>query len=124
MPAYDGERYSPPAAVARVMVHNLATGATSVDVPMVLDSGADVSALPRSVVDALALGASDRVYEIMAYDNSVRVCGAVLADVIFMRGHFKGQFVVLDQEVGILGRNILNHFVVTLDGPRLAWDAR
>lgn len=46
------------------------------------------------------------------------------AEVVFMRGHFKGQFIVLDQDDGVLGRNILNHFIVTLDGPSLKWDVR
>jgi hypothetical protein len=91
---------------------------------MVLDSGADISALPRGVVDALALAPGDRAYEVMAYDNTVRECLSVRAEVVFLRGHFTGQFVVLDQEVGVLGRNILNHFVVTLDGPHLEWDAQ
>ena len=75
-------------------------------------------------VDALALAPGDRAYEVMAYDNTVRECHSVHAEVVFMRGRFKGAFVVLDQEIGVLGRNILNHFVVTLDGPRLEWDAR
>jgi hypothetical protein len=124
MPAYDDERYSPAAAVALVVVRNLDSGVTVDDVSMILDSGADISALPRAVVDALALPQADRAYEILAYDNTVRSCSSVSAEVVFMRGRFKGQFVVLDQDVGVLGRNILNHLVLTLDGPRHVWDAR
>jgi len=124
MPAYDIERYSPAAAVAAVSVRNVASGASVDEVSMVLDSGADISALPKAVVDALTLAVGDRAYEVMAYDNSVRVCPTVRAEVVFMRGHFKGQFIVADQADGVLGRNILNHFIVTLDGPRLEWDVR
>ena len=51
MPAYDSERYSPAAAVATVSVGNLVSGARVDEVSMVVDSGADVSALPRAVVD-------------------------------------------------------------------------
>ena len=124
MPVYDDVRYSPPAAVATVSVSNLDSGAISDDVPMLLDSGADISALPKAVVDALALPFADRAYDVMAYDNRVRACQSVHAGVVFLRGHFKGRFIVLDQDVGVLGRNILNHFVVTLDGPHLEWHAR
>jgi hypothetical protein len=124
MPANDSERYSPAAAVATVGVRNLASGAIVDEVSMVLDSGADISALPKAVVDALALAVGDRVYEVMAYDNTVRECPTVRAEVVFMRGRFKGQFIVLDQDDGVLGRNILNHFIVTLDGPSLKWDVR
>jgi len=124
MPAYDSERYAPAAAVATVSVRNLDSGAGVDEVRMVLDSGADISALPKAVVDALALAVGDRAYEVMAYDNTVRECLAVRAEVVFMRGHFKGQFIVLDQDAGVLGRNILNRFSVTLDGPRLEWEVR
>ena len=89
---------------------------------MLLDTGADISALPKGVVDALALPAGDRTYEVMAYDNTVQECSTVRGEVVFMRGHFKGQFIVVDQHVGVLGRNILNHLVVTLDGPGLEWN--
>lgn len=124
MPAYDSERYSPAAAVATVSVRNLASGASVDEVSMVLDSGADISALPKAVVDALTLAVGDRAYEVMAYDNTVRECPTVRAEVVFMRGHFKGQFIVLDLDDGVLGRNILNHFIVTLDGPSLEWEVR
>jgi hypothetical protein len=67
---------------------------------------------------------ADQAYEVMAYDNTVRACQSVRAEVVFLRGHFKGQFIVLDQDVGVLRRNLLNHLVVTLDGPRLEWNAR
>ena len=90
MPTYDGERYSPAAAVATVSVRDLASGATVDEVSMLLDSGADISALPKTVVDALALPVGDRAYEVMAYDNSVRECLTVGAEVVFMRGRFKG----------------------------------
>ena len=73
---------------------------------MLLDSGADISGLPRPVVEALALPIGDQSYEIMAYDNSTRECATVLAEIVFLRGHFKGQFIVLDHEVGVLGRNV------------------
>ncbi len=89
-----------------------------------MDSRADISALPKTVVDALALPVGDRAYDVMAYDNSVRECLTVGAAVVFMRGRFKGQYIVLDQDVGVLGRNILNHLVMTLDGPRLEWNVR
>jgi hypothetical protein len=91
---------------------------------MVLDSGADISALPRAVVDALTLAVGDRAYEVMRYDNTVRECPTVSPEIVFMRGHFNGQFIVLDQDDGVLGRNILNHFIVTLDGPSLEWEVR
>jgi hypothetical protein len=107
-----------------VTVRDPASGATIDDVSMLLDSGADISALSKAVVDALELAAGERAYQVMAFDNTVRERLAVRAEVVFLRGHFKGLFIVVDQDVGVLGRNILNNFVVMLDGPRLEWDVR
>ena len=82
MPAYHDERYSPPAAVARVSMRNLDSSASIDGISMLLDSGADISPLPRTVIDALALPFSDRIYEVMAYDNTVRPCPAAHAEVL------------------------------------------
>lgn len=34
---------------------------------------------------------------------------------------FRGQFLVIDEEVGVLGRNILNALALLLDGPQQTW---
>jgi hypothetical protein len=88
MPAYDSDRFSPAAAVATVSVRSLDSGAVVDAVDMVLDSGADISALPNAVVETLGLVFTDTSYEIMAYDNSLRTCRSVQAEVVFMRGKF------------------------------------
>jgi hypothetical protein len=43
MPAYDATRFTPPAPLAKVTLRNPANGAALPDVPMLLDSGADVT---------------------------------------------------------------------------------
>lgn len=47
MPAYDAERFAPPAPVARVALRHSETGARLPDVPMLIDCGADV--MPHAV---------------------------------------------------------------------------
>lgn len=36
---------------------------------------------------------------------------------------FRGPFVVAESDYGLLGRNILNQLVCTLDGPGQVWSA-
>src|SRR4051794_18465058 len=115
MPTYDGQHFSPPAPVATVSVMNPDTGATLSSVGMLIDTGADISVLPESAVESLVLPAGDRAYEVMGYDNSVRERPSVRATLVFSRRRFTGQFLVLDQEVGVLGSDVLNHFVLALD---------
>lgn len=124
MPKYDGQRFSPAAPTGTVSITNPDTGSTLSGVSVLLDTGADISVLPRSAVDALGLPAAGSDYEVMAYDNTVRECRAVRAEVVFLRKRFKGQFLVLDQEVGVLGRDVLNYVLLILDGPHLEWESR
>lgn len=53
MPGYNEDQYSPAASVATVSVPALASGATVDEISMLLDSGADISALPKRIVDEL-----------------------------------------------------------------------
>ena len=124
MPTYDGERFSPPAPLALVTITNPVTQATLANVAMLIDSGADISVLPKAAAESLALPLGDGAYEVLAYDNSVSEQPSVRADVVFLRRKYKGQFLVLDQEVGVLGRDILNHVSLLLDGPNLTWEPR
>jgi hypothetical protein len=46
----------------------------------------------------------------------------VLLELVFLGKRFKGQFLLVDQPFGVLGRNIMNSIVILLDGPRSQWD--
>ncbi len=47
MPAYNASAFRPPAPVAHVIVKSPTTNHVVAGVPMLIDSGADVSLLPR-----------------------------------------------------------------------------
>jgi hypothetical protein len=71
MPAYDATLFNPPAPLARVTLHNLGNGATLADVPMLLDSGADVTLIPQASVDQLGVAVvPNKHYELMGFDGS------------------------------------------------------
>ncbi len=53
MPACNASEFDPPAPIAYVTLRNRLTGATWVDVPMQLDSGADVTLVPQAAVSHL-----------------------------------------------------------------------
>jgi len=125
MPAYDAIRFSPPAPLALVTFRNTATGASASDVPMLLDSGADVSLIPRQAVVSLGVSLDPAaVYELVGFDGNRSSAQAVNLDLVFLKTTFRGRFLLIDQECGILGRDILNHVSLSLDGPNLTWDER
>ena len=122
MPSYDRQQFKPPAAVARVIVRDR-NGARSVsDVAMLVDSGADVTLIPANCLDRLALRSEpEEGYLLRGFAGGTGAAKAVDAEIEFLGLVFHGRFLVIDQDWGVLGRNVLNHVSLLLDGPRLTW---
>ena len=55
MPSYDGMGCDPPAPVAQVTLRNVHSGEMVAEVPLLLDTGADVTLLPRNIVEQLGV---------------------------------------------------------------------
>jgi hypothetical protein len=55
MPPYDDRLFVPPAPLARVVVRHPEHEQSVEDVPMLIDSGADATLLPRSAATSLGL---------------------------------------------------------------------
>ena len=122
MPSYEASHFDPPAPVARVTLRNPSSGATISDVLLLLDTGADVTLLPRTVVEQLGvLVVAGQRYELMGFDGSRSFAAVVMLDMIFLQRVFRGQYLLIKEERGVLGRDVLNHVVLHLDGPRQHW---
>jgi len=122
MQGYDSVLFSPPAPLARVTLRDPVSGATVLDVPMLLDTGADVTLIPKSTVDQLGVAhSSEEEYELMGFDGSRSSAQVVRVDLVLLKKTFKGRFLLVDQEWGLLGRDVLNHLPLLFDGPRLQW---
>jgi len=90
---------------------------------MLLDTGADVTLLPLSVARELGVACiPEKTYELISFEGSRCSAIAAHAELIFLDRRFRGQFLLIDQELGIIGRNILNSVSLLFDGPRLNWD--
>jgi hypothetical protein len=69
MTAYDTRQFEPPAPIARVILRNPNTGVQLSDVPILLDTGSDVTLIPTEVLSALGIAAVPNVeYEMVAFD--------------------------------------------------------
>ncbi len=51
-----------------------------------------------------------------------KLVNMVELELVFLGRKFTGQFLLIDQPMGVLGRNILNVVSITFDGPREKWD--
>jgi len=123
MPTYNAEGFEPPAPFALIEVRDPATGNTRSNVPMLMDTGADVTLLPQAVLNDLRVAPTGtEAYELAGFGGERRIVAVVRLDIIFCRKTFRGQFLPIDQTWGILGRNVLNALPLLLDGPRLTWE--
>jgi hypothetical protein len=122
MPSYDASRFDPPAPIAQVKLRNPASGTVVSDV-LLVDSGADISLLPRKAIVELGiiLGTGPS-YEVTGFDGTKSLVPAVNVDMMFLRRFFKGRYLVIGDDQGILGRDVLNHIALLLDGPGLSWE--
>lgn len=121
MPDYDATQFSPPAPVALVTLRNPENGTESADVVMLLDTGADVTMLPQSIAEELGIGYSADSYELSDFEGRTSSAHAVRAEMVFLGLTFRGQFLLIEQDWGIIGRNILNAVSLTFDGPKQSW---
>ncbi len=81
--------------------------------------------MPRGHVDQLGTKpVIDIAYEIQGFDGESKLANMVELELVFLGKKFTGQFLLIDQPMGILGRNILNVVSIIFDGPRGKWDER
>ena len=91
-------------------------------VPMLLDTGADVTLVPRSAVERLGLAnTSGDEFRLVGFDGSPSTASVVHLELLFQNRSFRGQFLILEDEWGVIGRNVLNALPVLYDGPKLTW---
>lgn len=122
MNKYDSGFFDPPAPLASVTLRNINTDKIWSDVPMLMDSGADITLVPQAAVEMLNLSVdSEDTHELMGYDGTINTASVVSLSLSFCQRTFRGNYLLIDQEIGILGRNVLNRIPLLLDGPNLLW---
>jgi predicted aspartyl protease len=122
MPNFDALHYSPPAPVAQVVLRDIATSKLLPDVLLLIDTGADMTLIPRAAVEKL--GVKPQVgdeYEILGFDGTRSVAQSVELDMVFLNKAYRGRYLLIEDDRGILGRDILCNVVLSLDGPGQQW---
>ena len=122
MPRYDVSRFDPPAPVAAVRLRSPGGAGPVSEVSLLVDTGADVTLLPRMAVERLGLSPlAGQRYELIGFDGARSFAPVVVLDMLFLNRVFRGRYLLIEQEHGILGRDVLNHVALLLDGPRQQW---
>jgi predicted aspartyl protease len=111
---------SPPAPFAYASLGAPVEGARSLEYPVQLDTAADMTVVPWRVVEGLQLDPLGE-FEALGLGGHVMTLPTFLVR-IQLRGLPPQVVEVLaspDEPYVLLGRDVLNHFRVTLDGPNL-----
>ena len=123
MAAYDSDLFDPPAPLARVTLRAIQTRKIITDVPMLIDSGSDLTLIPEASIAELGANLqSDKRVELQGFDGRVTGARSVELDLLFLGITFRGRLALVDSPFGVLGRNVLNRFAIFLDGPNLNWN--
>jgi len=119
---YDSVHFDPAAPVAEVVFRDSVSATSIPGVSMLIDTGADISVIPLWVIEALGLDTSSCTsYKTTAFDGSVSTHYAINVEMTFLNKLFRGQFLVVDDAIGIIGRNILNRMDMLFSGKQLEW---
>lgn len=123
MPTYESAGFDPPAPVATVILREPSSARSAAGVRMLIDSGADVTLLPEWSLRQVGVDVdTGESYELIAFDGRVTVTRAVTVDMVFLGRKFKGRFLLVKDDCGVIGRDVLNHISIQLDGPNLTWN--
>jgi predicted aspartyl protease len=123
MPAYHLEYSQTATPIAYVTIHNPTKPALATQAMMLLDTGADLTLLPQIAVFNTGIEPIPDFYEeLMAFDER-KLFVPVVSAVMQLNGRsFKGEFPLIEQSIGIIGRNVLNLLPILFDGHRLTWE--
>jgi hypothetical protein len=121
MRAYD-RSYDPPAPVAEVSVGHPLTGVTTGVAPGKLDTGAALTVVPQWMVVQLGLAPRGEVWA-RGYDGPYSQRGFYFVRLV-LDGHELAavQCLAAERDTVLVGRNVLNRFLLTLDGRNLRFD--
>ncbi|MBI3761190.1 MAG: hypothetical protein HY260_04930 [Chloroflexi bacterium] len=121
---YNSEEFDPPAPCLEVVVGHPTDAVRTRRMVAQFDTGADISAIPESLVTELDLVFAGDLL-VLGYDSvPARVpmyyLGVELADVRLS----PVKFIAADRSNVLIGRDVLQHFVLTLDGKAATFELK
>ncbi|MBI4674295.1 MAG: retroviral-like aspartic protease family protein [Chloroflexi bacterium] len=122
MPEYD-LRERPPAPIATLVVTNFENG-KSISLRGKLDTGASISVLPLSALDLLELYPKGET-AIVGYDGTRTVREIYYADLEIESVRLASvRLTTTPRDEMLLGRDVLNQFLIILDGKAQTFEMR
>lgn len=87
------ETYIPPAPLALITLRNPETLESVTDVPMLLDTGSDITLLPKSFCDRIGVEASTSEFlELEGFNQTTSIAFYIRLEFIFLKNSFAETF--------------------------------
>jgi hypothetical protein len=135
MHRYDGANFNPPAPVYTIKITSppdppLGINEVTIEVLMLLDTGADGCCLPRSVIAefekkrGFMMPYTSGVF--VGFDGQKRVYKVydLIVESSDIGGRSQIEFAETPDGEGIIGRDVLNEVAILYDGPNLGWEIK
>ncbi len=117
---YDAVGFDPPAPAVEVEVSASGSRGEQTAIRMLVDSGADMTCLPKTLVETLKSHRSGST-EVLGYSRRPRIHRTIYLELKVAGKRIEDVEVLpIESDYGLLGRDILNRFDLRLDGPGLS----
>jgi predicted aspartyl protease len=121
MTPYD-DFFTPPAPVVQATIQNTNDPLHSVSANMQIDTGADMTLIPESAVSALGLATYDNT-QVSDYRGTLESASVYYVNLKLDQWIIRNvRVIAVEGKYGILGRNILRAFTLTLNGKDQTFD--
>jgi hypothetical protein len=112
----------PPAPFLNMVVHHPEDTAQAVRTQAKLDTGADISAIPTTLIAKLGLPIASKM-TVEGYDGLATTVSTYSVLIEVAQTHFRIQEVIsIPGSYALLGCDVLNYFYLHLNGPELTFD--
>lgn len=119
--AYNQEE-QPPAPCLTVTLRHPEDLTRTINLQAKIDTGADISAIPINLIAQLGLPIMSKLV-VEGYNGIPATVSTYSAHILIGAARFRLQEVIaISEPHALLGRDILNHFYVHLNGPELNFD--
>lgn len=119
---YDQDRFDPPAPLVTIQIIHPSQKETKTNAEMKLDSGSDITCIPISINKEIPHLRSGFILA-DDYDGNRTVRTTRYVTLKIGKKEFPAiEVIEINDEIGLLGRDILNLFKTNLDGPNLEFE--
>ena len=92
---------------------------------MLVDTGADATLIPRAILPFLLISEDTLKpsgFSLIGFDGTRSTATLVSVQIDFLGKRLAGDFLLTEENYGVIGRDVLSLFRIVFDGPKQFWE--